>query len=721
MELISIASNIGLQLAKDYIARGFPIIPVPYGSKSPNLKGWPELEVTLANAGEYFSAAASNIAIALGRESSNLVDLDLDTDDAVHFAKIIAAPTGCVWGRDLRPASHRLYRIIGEIASPLTFAMPNGEMIVEVRGKNQLSVLPGSKSPEGDNYIFQSDGIPSPVSYDQLKRNAAIIAICVLCARHWPKKGSRNQAALSLSGLLYKSGATIDEAKLILKSVAESVCDEEVDSRVKAATETWKKAESGAVITGISVLREIFGDPAVARLREWLGINESQLDDELIEEFNREHAVVGVGNKCKILRETFPEGALQKQVSLIERNDFFALHANKRIIVNGKETELAKLWFKHPKRRQYTQLVFQPGKEVGSETYNMWTGFNVLPSYGKGCGLILAHIRDVIASGNEEIFQWIISWLAQAVQQPYNKPGTCIVLQGDQGVGKSMLGDYLSRIYGKHYVSVSQPRHIQGNFNAHLQHCAFLNAEEAFWGGDKKSTGVLKDLITSKTMAIEKKGVDVVEGENHLRVLMTTNSDWAIPADFGERRFSVIFVSSAMKGNTKYFELLADEMNTTGPADLLGYLLSHDYTTVNLREPVKTKALAEQILQGTDKLGQFVFKCLYEGKIYPDNPSWPSKIPTDDFTELFVKWSKDHALKGNALATYFGKGVRRYIPGIEKKKLTTSGLDIESGQSIMHTSSHKRMFYILPTLAEARVQFGKVLNNPYPWPEEDAE
>lgn len=711
----------GLQLAKDYLVKGFPIIPVPLGSKAPIVSGWPTLEITTANVGQYFSLASSNIAIALGRDGTNFVDMDLDADDAIHFSKSLAADTACIYGRTTRPSSHRLYKLNGEAAVPLKFELPSGEMIVEVRGKGQLSILPSSVHPEGDSYVYDKDAPPTSVNYERIKHGATMIAVCVLCVRCWPAKGSRNTAALALSGLLFKAGASLDDAKLILKHVSEWVGDEEANSRVQTAVDTWKKGQNGEKITGISALRDLFGDPAVSRLRQWLGANENLMDEEMTEEFNREYAVVGVGNKCKILHEMLPEGLLQKQVSLIERSDFFALHANKRVMVNGKETELAKLWFKHPKRRQYTQLVFQPGKEVGPDTYNMWTGFNVTPSYGKGCGLILAHIKDIIASGNEEIFHWIVSWLAQAVQQPYNKPGTCVVLQGDQGVGKSMLGDYLSRIYGKHYVSVSQPRHIQGNFNAHLQHCAFLNAEEAFWGGDKKSTGVLKDLITSKTMAIEKKGVDVVEGENHLRVLMTTNSDWAIPADFGERRFSVIFVSSAMKGNTKYFELLADEMNTTGPADLLGYLLSHDYSTVNLREPVKTKALAEQILQGTDKLGQFVFKCLYEGKIYTDNPTWPAKIPTDDFTELFVKWSKDHALKGNALATYFGKGVRRYIPGIEKKKLTTSGLDIESGQSIMHTSSHKRMFYILPTLAEARVQFGKVLNNPYPWPEEDTE
>ena len=719
MEMIVTASKPGLQMAKEYLTRGFPIIPVPYGSKKPVQPGWPELEITSANIGEYFSAASSNIALALGREGTNFVDLDLDTDDAVHFSKLVDAPTGCVWGRELRPSSHRLYKLVGDKADPVTFKMPSGEMIVELRGRNQLSILPGSKSPEGDNYLFESDGIPSPTKYEHLKRQATIIAVCVLCARHWPKKGSRNQAALSLSGLLYKSGWSLDEAKFIIKYTAESVGDDEVDSRVKTAIETWKKAESGAQITGISVLREIFGDPAVGRLREWMGTGGNPIDEELVEEFNREFAVVGIGNKCKILRETYLKSPFQKDVTIIDRNDFFAMNAHKRIMVDGKEVELAKLWFKHTKRRQYDQLVFKPGKEVPANSYNLWTGFDVEPIFNGGCERILTHIKEVIAGGSQSVYDWIVGWLAQMVQAPHDKPGTALVLQGEQGVGKSLLSEYFGKIFGKHYKSISQPRHLGGNFNAHLQYCVFLNAEEAFWGGDKKSAGILKDLITNKHMAIEKKGVDVTEGENHIHVLMTTNNDWAVPADFGERRFSVVTVSSIKKHDLAYFSALASEMQTTGPAALLGFLLNHDYTLVNLREPVKTKALAEQILLGSEKLAQFIFTCLYDGKIYPDNSSWPTKILTSDFLEVYQKWAKDNAMKGNALATYFGRGVRKYIPGIVKKKLTCSDVDPQSGQPILYTSSQQRMHYILPTLEEAREQFGKVLNNPFTWPGED--
>jgi len=719
MKLVKQEQDSGYQLAKEYLAKCFSIMPVPYGTKKAIIPKWPDIEITDENFGEYFSNELSNIAIVTGRESTNHVDLDLDCEDAVHFSKEICTDTGFIYGRGKRPSSHRLYQLKNESADSLQYSLPGGEMIVELRGKNRLSLLPGSKGPEGDFYIAEKKDKPSPIAYERLKMETSLIAICVLCTRFWPNKGSRNNAALALAGMMYKAGLTLENAILIIKLVADRVGDEEVESRVKAVSETYKNGEAGKKIAGISILRDLFGNAAVSRLSEWLGNKESALYEEEIEEFNKIYAVVRVANKCKILVEKKSETSLQIDYSLIDRNDFFALNANKRVMVDGKEVELAKFWFKHPNRRGYNNIVFQPGKVVPDDIYNMWAGFNVEPNYSDYCNLILAHIRDVIAGGDEDINKWILAWLAQCVQYPYDKQGTALVLQGEQGTGKSILGDYLSRIFGKHSLSVSQPKHIQGNFNAHLMYCIFLIAEEAYWGGDKKSAGSLKDVITSKTMAVEKKGVDVTDGENHVHVLMTTNNDWAVPADFGERRFSVVHVSSIMKNNVDYFNALAAEMDGAGPSAFLGYLLKYDFSTINLREPVKTKALAEQIILGSEKLAQFIFRCLHDGKIYPDNPTWPAKIPTEDFVELFQKFSKDHAMKGNSLATYFGRGVKRYIPGIVKKKLTMSESDLHTGNPIMYTGSHPVMCYILPSLADCRKQFEKKLDNPFTWPEDD--
>jgi len=56
-------------------------------------------------------------------------------------------------------------------------------------------------------------------------------------------------------------------------------------------------------------------------------------------------------------------------------------------------------------------------------------------------------------------------------------------------------------------------------------------------GGDVPNVGILKALITEETLAIEYKGKDVVHIKNHVRLLIATNRDWAVPAGLEERRF----------------------------------------------------------------------------------------------------------------------------------------------------------------------------------------
>src|SRR4029453_15062254 len=109
-------------------------------------------------------------------------------------------------------------------------------------------------------------------------------------------------------------------------------------------------------------------------------------------------------------------------------------------------------------------------------------------------------------AGNMELFTWLMSWLAQIFQQPINKMGSSVVIRGLEGCGKSLLGRTLKALLSKHYMSVSQQRHLGGNFNSHLQGKLGIHADESFWAGDKQARGALLDLVTGDTLNIEMKG-----------------------------------------------------------------------------------------------------------------------------------------------------------------------------------------------------------------------
>ena len=66
-----------------------------------------------------------------------------------------------------------------------------------------------------------------------------------------------------------------------------------------------------------------------------------------------------------------------------------------------------------------------------------------------------------------------------------------------------------------------------------------LHADEAFWAGDKASVGTLRDLVSGKDHMLEYKGVDKIRIKNHIRLFVSGNPDWLVPAGFKDRRWAI--------------------------------------------------------------------------------------------------------------------------------------------------------------------------------------
>jgi hypothetical protein len=130
--------------------------------------------------------------------------------------------------------------------------------------------------------------------------------------------------------------------------------------------------------------------------------------------------------------------------------------------------------------------------------------------------------------------------MAHNIQYP-DRPGeVALVIRGEEGAGKGTIVKQLGRIFGVHYLHVWQAKHLVGNFNAHLQHCSCLYADEAFYAGDRQHESTLKALITEPTLMVEPKGLNPYQVRNCIHLYMTSNSDWVVPAGAMARRFLVL-------------------------------------------------------------------------------------------------------------------------------------------------------------------------------------
>ena len=258
---------------------------------------------------------------------------------------------------------------------------------------------------------------------------------------------------------------------------------------------------------------------------------------QYVERLNQKHAVVMVNGKCEILNEEVNPSRHRKEISLSSATHFHLRYANQQISIPGtnKKISVARGWLAHPQRREYEGLVFAPGQDTAGY-YNLWTGFAVKSKPGN-CDLYLQHLRENVSQDDGEIYQYIINWMAQAVQCPSERPGVSIVMRGKQGTGKGVACTEFGRLFGSHFVPIHQSKHLVGNFNAHLASAVVVFADEAFWAGDKASEGALKALITEEELPIEFKGKDVFYVKNHIRLLMASNHAWMVPAGLEDRRF----------------------------------------------------------------------------------------------------------------------------------------------------------------------------------------
>jgi hypothetical protein len=382
-----------------------------------------------------------------------------------------------------------------------------------------------------------------------------------------------------------------------------------------------------------------------------------------VEELNREHAVVMLGGRCVILNEERDPIHNWKTITFSSPADLKLKYQNKPVRLGRKLTSASEAWLRHPDRRAYRGFVFAPGQSGPPGYYNFWQGFAVTPGPGN-CDLMLAHIRTVICGNNEELIRYVLTWLAQAVQKPWKRPGTSLVLRGKQGTGKGILCTQFGALFGPHFKHVTHSRHLVGNFNAHLMNSLIVFADEAYWAGDKASVGVLKALVTEESLPIEFKGKDVVHVKNHVRLLIATNHDWAVPAGFEERRFCVIDVSDVHMQDRAYFNPLWNEMDNGGREAFLDYLLTFDITRVELSTLPQTEALMENKILSMSTAEQFWYEILVRGTLNESDSTWTACIKKQYLHNLYIECAKAAGQSRRSSETVLGMTLKKLCPHV---------------------------------------------------------
>jgi len=422
----------------------------------------------------------------------------------------------------------------------------------------------------------------------------------------------------------------------------------------------------------------------------------------IVEELNTKHAHVMISGKARIINiMTDPQNGWQTH-DFSTPADFRSRYANRKVKIGNRIRTAAEVWLESPKRQSYGGITFLPGKDAG-DYFNLFQGFAVEPAEGD-CNLYLEHIRNNICSADDDLYNYIIHWMADAIQNPSTRPGVALAIRGQQGVGKGVFVNTFGRLFGPHYIQVTQSSHLVGNFNGHQKDKLLVFADEAFWAGNKQAEGVLKGLVTEDTLSIEMKGVDVGQFPNFIRLILATNNDWVVPASAEQRRFVVIDASAARMQDTAYFGAIIQQMDNGGLEALMHHLQSLDLEGVNLRKIPQTDALADQKLRSLDSVAAWLFSCLNNGGIEEAETSsttylrdWPETYGTSNMYNAYIGYCKRVGQNHPVRDTVFGKSLARYLPSISKRR--------DGGKNRQHV-------YLLPPLDQARQEFASATKIP---------
>ena len=443
-----------------------------------------------------------------------------------------------------------------------------------------------------------------------------------------------------------------------------------------------------------------------------------------VQELNSKSFVSQECGKTAVYTDSFDPVMKRPLLLRSSPGDFVQLHSNKIVVVGTKPSgqlitdRLGHGWLNSIYRRQHAGIMLAPHDiDLPENYYNLWKGWSVKPVKGNWSRL-RNHIFDNICSGNEGNFYYLMGWLASMFQFPSKQAEVAVVLKGEKGTGKTIAAKWFGAAFGENAMEISSAKHLVGNFNAHLRALILLIANEAFFAGDKSHEGVLKAIITDSTLTIEAKGRDVITCPNMLHLIMTSNSEYVVPASTGERRYFVLNVSDAHAQDTEYFGAIEAEMLNGGLAAMLYEFLHYDLTGFNIRKVPQTDALLEQKihnLQNMEPITAWYFEKLKDGGL-PGCDEWTDAVEKSWLYEDYIATTARAGGKNRAGETSFGMALQKLCPGIWPKsckiKKTVRIVDIKG---VACEFKRQIPHYAFPELDECRTFFEGVMKHKIDW------
>lgn len=324
-------------------------------------------------------------------------------------------------------------------------------------------------------------------------------------------------------------------------------------------------------------------------------------------------------------------------------------------------------WFKSPKRYQLDDFVMAPGKgPVFNNCLNLWRGWGMSPRPGnvKPWKEVINHL---FGEGSEQA-KHFEQWVAYPIQHPGTKLSTATVIWStQQGIGKSLIGATITRLYGEHATTISA-RELHDQYNGWAKNALFVVGEENSGSDRRADSNRLKNMITGVTHHIHEKYQPAIELQNLTNFLFTSNHPDAFHVENDDRRLFIVSANVQPK-TREFYDDYAKWMNSEeGPAALMDYLMHLDLTGFNpYGHSPHTSARAEMIEMSKTDAERFAADVFTDD--FVDNVIHAEVISLDELTDRFNNTTKGQRSNPTAMA----KAFRRCAAYARNRVSTISG------------------------------------------------
>jgi hypothetical protein len=301
-----------LDWVRFYRSRGLVVLPVEFGTKRCHVDDWPQLPPEKL---EKMITEDHNIGIRL----DGLSVLDLERRELIRvFAKGSAEEIAKhTWVAETGKGYHIYFR--GTLPGKKTKRV---EELVEFRTGRVYVTAPPSLHPNGSRYRWISDvelteiEEVSETTLEKIYRKVEVIgefeALIKALEKIWTRS-HRHNLAIWLSGCLRKSGVEYEDAKTVLTAIACLANDEELEDRLRALEDTYKKPidQIGAWSYLEEELRGIIGPEEAGKIMKL--IPRREVEAEIID-YRGEKATKP--KVREILSFVFPDGRVAEAIGI---------------------------------------------------------------------------------------------------------------------------------------------------------------------------------------------------------------------------------------------------------------------------------------------------------------------------------------------------------------------------------------------------------------------